>query len=147
VGQRRRARVLALQALYRMDLTKEGPDSTLSLLWRDLSVKGDTRRFAEECVRGVWRDRHRIDSLIRRHSEHWRLERMAFVDRNILRLGVYELIHHPEIPARVVINEAVELGKRFSTEASGAFINGVLDQIRKIVRAEEEQEIPAAEPP
>jgi N utilization substance protein B len=77
-----------------------------------------------------------LDTLIRQYSEHWRLERMAAVDRNLLRVALYELLYQPDIPTKVVINEAVELAKRYGTDESGAFVNGILDRIRQTVGRE-----------
>jgi N utilization substance protein B len=134
VGQRRKARNLALQVLYQVDLTQDGLDQSMKLLWDQLELSEDVRGFAEERVKGVRENLDEIDELIRRASEHWRIERMSAVDRNILRLAVYELAFRPEVPERVVINEAIELGKRFSGEESGPFINGILDQVRLSVR-------------
>jgi N utilization substance protein B len=130
VGRRRKARILAFQTLYQLDLTHTGPEETLTPLLEGREIPEDVRHFAETLIRGVCERMVEINELIKASSENWRLERMALVDRNILRLAVYELMFHPEIPASVTINEAIELGKRFSTEESGAFINGVLDQIR-----------------
>ena len=87
--------------------------------------------FATSLVDGVREHRREIDDLIREAARNWELERMAAVDRNALRLGCYELLHGDDIPMKVAINEAIELAKRFSTEASGAFVNGILDRIRK----------------
>ncbi|MEJ2365412.1 MAG: transcription antitermination factor NusB [Deltaproteobacteria bacterium] len=113
MGQRRKARNLALQVLYQVDLTQDGLDQSMKLLWDQLELSEDVRGFAEERVKGVRENLDEIDELIRRASEHWRIERMSAVDRNILRLAVYELAFRPEVPERVVINEAIELGKRF----------------------------------
>jgi N utilization substance protein B len=130
VGRRRKARILALQALYQVDLAQVDTEEALALLSRDSEIPEDVQSFAEVLAKGVSRRVEEIDRLIRTTSDNWRLERMALVDRNILRLAVYELLCHPEIPERVTINEAIELGKLFSSEESGAFINGILDQIR-----------------
>jgi len=92
--------------------------------------------YLTKLVEGVAAHQEELDALIRQHSEHWRLERMAAVDRNLLRLALYELLHQPAIPAKVVINEAVELAKRYGSEESGSFINGVLDRIRQHVGRE-----------
>ena len=88
-----------------------------------------TERFADELVRGVQSERPQIDALIQTSSTHWKLERMARVDRNILRLAVYEILRRADVPVRVTLNEAVELGKKYGSEESSAFVNGVLDRI------------------
>jgi transcription antitermination protein NusB len=130
VGARRKARVMAVQILYQVDLTQDSLQSSMAALWGDAGIAPDTRAFATRLTQGVRDHLREIDALLLSTSEHWRIERMALVDRNILRLAAYELVFCPDIPERVTINEAIELGKRFSTGESGAFINGVLDQIR-----------------
>ncbi len=107
------------------------PDEAIPL-FRTCS-EAPTAEYYRETVRGVWERRAEIDELIA-GAEHWRIERMALVDRNILRLGVYEMIHGRDIPYAVAINEGVDLGKRFGAEESGAFINGILDKVSEIVR-------------
>jgi N utilization substance protein B len=115
---RRRAREFALQALYAADVGgSTGP------------VGPDETEFATELVRGVMEDREAIDARIEAASEHWRLARMPVVDRNILRLGTWELQQRADIPASVTINEAIELAKRFGGAESRAFVNGLLDRI------------------
>jgi transcription antitermination factor NusB len=104
-------------------------DEQLRLFWLEENPEADVQKFAEGLVRGVMRERQAIDQLIQSSSRNWRLERMARVDRNVLRLATYELRYLPEIPKRVTLNEAIELAKRFGAEDSGAFINGILDRI------------------
>jgi N utilization substance protein B len=132
--------MLALQLLYQVDLTGDSLEDSMASLWGVDDLPADVRAFAEGLARGVRENLEEIDRLIQTSSEHWRIERMPLVDRNILRLAVFELLHRPEIPERVTLNEAIELGKRFSTEDSGAFINGVLDQIRASVLPAEARE-------
>jgi transcription antitermination factor NusB len=135
VGKRRKARELALQLLYQLDLHGEGyPASGLEDFWAGHPVEMDVRRFAEALVRGTKQHEASIDDLISRATEHWSLGRMAIVDRNILRLGVFELLWAPEVPPNVAINEALEVAKKFSTHESSRFINGVLDRIHKELR-------------
>jgi N utilization substance protein B len=99
------------------------------LFWQHLGVAAERDEFADQLVLGFGRVSEEIDAKIRAVSRHWRLERMARVDRNIIRLGAYELMHVADIPRRVTLNEAVELAKRFGNEESPAFVNGVLDRI------------------
>ena len=129
MGNRHRAREHALQILFQFDYNDEDPRLLISAFWRDLRVSDDIVRFSEERVFGVIEHREDIDNLIASYSENWKLDRMTGVDRNVLRMAVFEIFHCPDIPKNVVINEAVEIGKRFGTEESGAFINGVLDRI------------------
>ena len=138
MGTRRRARELALQFLYQYDSLKEssanteGVEELLSFFWdRDgISSDDDTKEFSSVLIRGSCSNLPKIDEIITTYSEHWRLQRMSTIDRNILRIAIYELLYLRNIPPPVTINEAVELGKRFGTEESGAFINGILDKIR-----------------
>lgn len=128
---RRESRRLALQVLYAADLAPaESTESAFDRVAENFDLHPGALVFAKELVCGVFADRDAIDDRIRRHANNWRLERMAAVDRNLLRLGVHELIH-TETPAQVVINEAVELARDFGAERSPAFVNGVLDAIAR----------------
>jgi transcription antitermination protein NusB len=129
MGSRRKAREAAVQVLYQIDLTGEDPERALELYFEHLTATEDAREFAGELVRGCVVHRDVIDAKIRDVSRHWRLERMARVDRNILRLSTFELLFLPDVPRKVTLNEAVELAKRFGDEDSPAFVNGVLDRI------------------
>lgn len=139
MGKRRRSRELALQFLYQFDSVNEtSPDSqraeeSLSQFWeRDgLNTDPDVKDFATILSLGCSKNIGQLDDLISRYSEHWSLPRISKIDRNILRIAVYEMLYLSAIPAAVTINEAVELGKTFGTEESGAFINGILDKISK----------------
>ena len=115
--------------LYQMDLSGVSAESAVSLFWEHLGGTRDGEEFANALVVGFGREASRIDETIRQVSQHWRLERMARVDRNILRLGTYEILAMADVPRRVTINEAVELAKRFGNETSAGFVNGVLDKI------------------
>jgi N utilization substance protein B len=121
---------MAIQVLYQVDMGQGDISDALRVFCEHFEAPESIRDFAIELAAGACRHRAEIDTLIRRYSEHWRLERMPTVDRNILRLAVFELLHRPDIPAKVSINEAVDLGKKFGSEDSGPFINGILDRIR-----------------
>ena len=128
-ARRTRARERALQALYQIDVAAEGIDEALAAFWRSFEpVEREVRELAESLVRGVAEHRRGVDETIEAASSNWRLDRMARVDRNVLRLAVYELIR-TDVPVKVAINEAIELGKKFGSESSGAFVNGVLDKV------------------
>ncbi|HSB19256.1 MAG TPA: transcription antitermination factor NusB [Anaeromyxobacteraceae bacterium] len=128
--KRTKARERAVQALYQLDVAASDLDEALARFWRNFEpVEKEVREMAEDLVRGVAAHRLEIDELIEGASAHWRLDRMAKVDRNVLRLAVHELLHRPDVPVKVVINEAIELGKKYGSESSGAFVNGVLDGI------------------
>jgi N utilization substance protein B len=129
MGSRRKAREAAVQMLYQIDVTGEETERAIELYGQYLTDSADADDFALTLVRGCAAAREQIDAKIREVSRHWRLERMARVDRNILRLAAFELLHLPEVPRKVTLNEAIELAKRFGDEDSPAFINGVLDRI------------------
>jgi len=129
MGARRRGRELAVQALYQIDVTDASVAA--ALLWlRDHCEGGDkAKEFARTLVTGVVEHRDSIDALIGQSSEHWRFERLSRVDLNVLRVATYELSYTREVPPSVVIDEAIEIARRFGTTASAEFVNGVLDQI------------------
>lgn len=126
--KRTRARELALQFLYQTDLVNQSLDQADEFL-REEERDVETRRFAKRLVVGTTEHRSEIDTMIQGVAQNWNISRMAVVDRNVLRLATYELLHCTDIPPKVAINEAIELGKRYSTQNSGAFINGILDKI------------------
>jgi len=130
-GSRTRARERALQALYQVDVASAEPLDALAHAWKseEEAADADAHAFAEQLVKGVLERLAEIDQRIEATSHHWRVERMAKVDRNVLRLAVWELTQTPETPRKVVLNEAVELAKTFGSEESGAFVNGILDKI------------------
>lgn len=134
MGLRRKAREAAIQMLYQMDMSGVDAATAIRLYWSSLAPNEGPREFADDLVQGLAAAADRVDELIRQVSKHWRLERMARVDRNIIRLAVYELAERPEIPRRVTLNEAIELAKRFGDENSPAFVNGVLDRIADAVQ-------------
>lgn len=131
MGNRRKARECALQVLFQIDFLHQEPHTILPLFWQSHPAKEDVRAFTERVVEGVWRNLTEIDELIESHSTNWRLDRMPAVDRNILRLATYELIFERDIASSVTLNEAIEIAKRFGTEESGSFVNGVLDPIAR----------------
>ena len=128
---RRKARELALQVLYQTETTGAEEGTALDLILENFQADKKAVSYARSLVDGVSKGRARIDELIEGQSQHWRLERMAMVDRNILRIAVFELCEMPDIPASVVINEAIEVAGRFSTEDAFSFINGILDGVMK----------------
>ena len=130
---RRESREKVFQTLFMMDFLGVGPDEAIPL-FASVSAPPPDAEYYMVTVRGVWEHRTAIDDLIRQAAENWRLERMTLVDRNILRLGAYEIGRSGDIPFVVAINEAVDLGKRFGSEESGAFINGILDRISEITK-------------
>ena len=133
--KRRKAREVALQFLYQLDLQGENdPGPHAPEFWARHPLDEDLRLFAEEIVRGTKSAQTKIDDIIVRSTEHWDLDRMAVVDRNILRLAVYELGWTADTPPKVVINEAIEIAKKFGTRESSRFINGILDRVHRELR-------------
>jgi len=120
-------------------MARDSPDKAFGMFCEHFKAPEEVRTFAIELIKGVHSHLAQIDILVRRFSEHWRLERMSTVDRSVLRLAVFEFLYRPDIPTKVSINEAVELGKKFGSEDSGSFINGVLDRIRLHVEEEGRQ--------
>jgi transcription antitermination protein NusB len=134
VGRRTKARECALQMLYQWQRSGEGPEQVAEAFWRVRTTTDETKAMAERLFTGAARHRPELDEVIASTLDNWRLERVADVDKAVLRLGAYELIHEGGTPSAVVIDEAVELAKRFSEAESPAFVNGVLDALKKKVR-------------
>ena len=125
---RRKARELALQFLYQLDLVEGGREEVAEVFWSQNPIAEETRQFAESLVDGYLQRASNIDEMIQRASKNWRLERMAAVDRTVIRLAVSEFLY-TDTPKAVVIDEAIEVARRFSTEDSAEFVNGILDAV------------------
>jgi len=135
MSKRRKSREVALQSLYQLDLHSEAdPSRHGAEFWERHPVDADTRAFADALVRGTKTNQAKIDQVLSQFAEHWDLERMSVVDRNILRLAAFELLWTGEVPPKVAINEAIEIAKKFGTKDSSRFINGVLDRVHKELR-------------
>lgn len=136
VDKRTRARELAMQALYQLDI--QGPDllELLSQFFIENETDGAVRKLAWDWTKGTWENLARCDELIVGSTIKWQLSRLSLVDKSILRLAVYQLKFCPDVPAKVVINEAIELAKKFSSDKSAPFVNGVLDAVLKKLKAE-----------
>jgi N utilization substance protein B len=131
MGTRRRARELALQMLYQFELTAASPEAMHADFDEWQNAGEAQRNFADALLRGTVARLAEIDDLLRHQTTHWRLERLAAVDRNILRLAMYELIYERDTPPAVVIDEAIEIAKKYGAKDSGRFVNGVLDGFLK----------------
>jgi transcription antitermination protein NusB len=136
-GPRHQAREAALQILYFWEVGGADPAEAIAAFFADhgAGASETVRAFAAGLVRGTTSEVEQLDARIQQHSEHWRIERLAVLDRLILRMAVWELLHEPDTPPAVVLNEALELARTFSTEDSVRFVNGVLDAIRKGLEA------------
>jgi len=130
LGRRRKSRESALQVLYQLNITKQDATTALTRYQEHFLSHGEADDFVKRLVVGVLEYFPQLDRLIEQYSENWRLDRINMIDRNILRIALYELLYCEEIPPKVTINEAIDLGKRFGSEDSGSFINGILDRIQ-----------------
>lgn len=129
MGARTSGREAALQMLFALEMSGESADTVIHRFWRELPGDAEGREYADQMLRGVTSTLEGTDESIRLASTNWRLERMARVDRNVLRLGAWELANAMDTPRAVIIDEAVELAKRYGTTDSGSFVNGVLDRV------------------
>jgi transcription antitermination protein NusB len=146
MGARRKARECALQMLFQYDIARPGVEELIKTYWEEMSEipRSDVSDFAVKLVRGTIENLDQIDERIRKRTEHWRISRMAVVDRNLLRLAVYEFLYEPETPKTVVINEALEIARRFSTYEATQFINGILDGIKRDLETDESASVKGA---
>ena len=142
MGTRRMAREMALQMLYQSEAASIPIGDVIERFWSDRDAAAEVRDFAERLARGTASRTDEIDPVIEETLDNWRLDRLAIVDRNVLRIAVFEMLHEPDTPEVVVIDEAIEVAKRFGGDESGQFVNGILDAIRKRAR-----ETGAATPP
>lgn len=131
MSQRRKAREFALQILFQYDLANGNIKEIMENFWKEKKANSKIVSFCSQLVNGAIENLKEIDNCISRHSLNWKLERMSAVDRNVLRIATYELLFLKETPSPVVINEAIEVAKKFGTEDSAKFINGILDAIRR----------------
>ena len=144
MGARRKGRELAVQALYQIEVRGDPSGEALSLFWDQSEAGSGAKAFAAALVTGVADQRQRIDALITGACEHWRLERLSAVDLNVLRVATFELLQNPPPPTSVVLDEAIEIARRFGTADSSVFVNGVLDQIAARLGLKEPAHGPAA---
>lgn len=137
MGNRRKSRELAMQALFYIDMSQNNSNDLLERFCVNFNPSKKARPFFLKLVNGVVREKSEIDSIIEKFSDNWKISRMSCVDRNIIRIAVYELLYCQDIPPKVSINEAIDVGKKFGTDVSGAFINGILDSVRMALKKKE----------
>ena len=131
--KRRKAREFALQVLFQLDIRKEKPTITLfKRFWAENESDDEVRAFTEEIVTGTYKHLKAVNAKVLACAKNWTLDRMAVVDRNVLRMAAYEILYRMDIPPSVTINEAIELAKKFGTDESGAFVNGILDSLARM---------------
>jgi N utilization substance protein B len=133
LARRRKSREFALQVLYQLNITKQDAAAAFTEFEKHFSPDGMTDDFVRRLVHGVLEHRLELDGLIEQYSEHWRIDRIDMIDRTILRMALFELLYCEDIPPKVTLNEAIDLGKRFGSEDSGSFINGILDRVQNEV--------------
>jgi len=130
--KRTRGRECALKMLYAIEIAKEEPEKGIEIYWENTDpVEYDVKDFANDLVRGVHKNLAAIDALITKCATNWQLERMAVIDKNIMRFATYELLYVDDVPPKVAINEAIDIAKKYGDKDSGKFVNGVLDKINK----------------
>jgi N utilization substance protein B len=140
--KRRKAREYALQILFQLDIRKEKPSAAvLKHFWAEYDPDEDVKAFSEEIVRGTYKHIARINELLHQCAKNWSLDRMAVVDRNVLRMAVYEILYRIDIPTSVTINEAIEIAKKYGTDESGSFVNGILDRAARLTGKLDEAKI------
>jgi len=135
MGKRRIAREYTLQLLFQVEFNDSLPEQVLNRFWEGKRSQRDVMEYCTRLFRGIIKNRHNLDDAIQSVSEHWRISRMAHVDRNILRLAAYELLFEENLAPPIVINEAIEIAKKYSSEQAATFINGILDAMKKDLTA------------
>jgi N utilization substance protein B len=131
MGYRRKARQIALQGLYIQELRQVGVEDLKNLDWLEDKISDDEERFFQSIITGVIENQDTLDTMIEKHSRNWKLERMTIIDKLLLRMAIFELLYLDDIPSAVTIDEAIELGKEFSGDHAGQFLNGILDAVNK----------------
>ncbi len=131
MGKRRKARESTLQILFQLEFDDSDQDKVIDSFWRNKKTSKEIVEYTQYLVAGIISHRERIDRLIQSVSANWRLDRMAIVDRNVLRIAVFELLYEESVAPAIVINEAIEVAKKYSSEEAATFVNGILDAARK----------------
>jgi N utilization substance protein B len=140
--KRRKAREYSLQILFQLDIRKEKPTLTVfKRFWAEYEADDEIKAFTEEVVKGTLKHIAKIDAQIHASAKNWSLDRMSSIDRNVLRMAVYEILYRLDIPTSVTINEAIEIAKKFGTDDSGSFVNGILDHVARAAGKLEENRI------
>ena len=129
MGKRRRARELAVQVLFHLEFSLDDPNEAVDLIYDKFNSQKSIKSFSKELVSGICENKKEVDKLIRSASKNWRIDRMSYLDRSILRLATFEILFMKDIPPKVSMDEAVEIGKKFGSKDSGSFVNGLLDNI------------------
>jgi N utilization substance protein B len=139
MGQRRKAREHTLRILFQMEFGDPSPQEALGQYWKSRKTTPEIKKYSTWLAKGIASNQKTIDSLIQSVSKHWRISRMALVDRNILRMAVFELLYEDNIAPAIIINEAIEIARRFSGDEAATFVNGILDAAKKSLEKEKKQ--------
>lgn len=134
MGRRRRAREETLRILFQLEFEDAEFDKIVIQYWKNRKVHGDIKEYSASLVNGIISHKKEIDKAIQSVSEHWRVSRMALVDRNILRMAVFEIMYEEKVDSAVIINEAIEIARKYSGDEAAAFVNGILDGVRKNIQ-------------
>jgi N utilization substance protein B len=129
LGKRRKSREIAIQLLYQLEINRSDAENAQATFWDHYSPPEALREFTHQILAGVFQHLKEIDQIIIKVTNNWSLDRMTIVDRSILREAIFEILFCPDIPVKVTLNEAIELGKKYGSEKSGSFINGILDKV------------------
>ena len=125
------ARECALKILYKIEISKDSVESSIQDLWSREDHEHDIKEFAEAIVKGTYENLARIDGIISKYTENWEINRMAVIDKNVLRMSIYQMLYREDIPYKVTINEAIDLAKKYGDIDSGKFVNGILDKVKE----------------
>lgn len=134
MGKRRKARESTLQILFQVEFDDTQPEKIIDSFWKNRRATKEIKEYSQWLVEGITSHREEIDRLIQSVSENWRISRMAIVDRNVLRMAVFELLYEENLVPAIVINEAIEIAKKYSSEEGATFVNGILDAVRKKIQ-------------
>jgi N utilization substance protein B len=139
MGQRRKAREHTLRILFQMEFEDSIPNEALDQYWKSMKTTPEIKEYSTWLAEGIASNQKTIDSLIQSVSKNWRISRMALIDRNILRMAVFELLYEDDIAPAIIINEAIEIARRYSGDEAATFVNGILDAVRKSLEKEKKQ--------
>jgi len=139
MGKRRKARESTLQILFQLEFNDRGLENIFESFWQEKRASKEIKEYCRWLVEGIVSHRKKIDQLIQSVSENWRIDRMALVDRNVLRIAVFELLYEENLAPAIVIDEAIEVSKKYSTEESATFVNGILDAVRRKIEKMQRQ--------
>ncbi len=146
MGKRRKARECALQMLFQLEFVDDDPGVIFKDYWQRQPVSQEIKEYSEWLVRGICQKRAEVDGAIQKASRNWRLERMATVDRNILRIAVFEMLYEKNLATAIIMDEAIEIAKKYSGQEGAVFVNGILDGVKRLLLGSKDEENVAEKP-